>query len=69
VTTNALDRQWLKPFSIQTLYGTVETVPYKDFLVATQALKPNPKSLRIARLEAAAHNAYLEGTLSRSFEF
>jgi hypothetical protein len=31
------ERQGLKPFSIQRLYGTVETVPYKDFLVATQA--------------------------------
>ena len=40
MTTSAPNRQGLKPFSFQTLYGTVETVPYKDFLVATQALQP-----------------------------
>src|ERR1700730_2334412 len=39
---SAPNRQGLKPFSFQTLYGTVETVPHKDFLVATQALKPAP---------------------------
>src|SRR6202043_2798532 len=40
VTISAPNRQGLKPFSFQTLYGTVETVPHKDFLVAAQALKP-----------------------------
>jgi hypothetical protein len=39
VTISAPNRQGLKPFSFQTLYGTVETVPHKDFLVATQALQ------------------------------
>src|ERR1700730_13891368 len=40
VTISAPNRQGLKPFSFQTLYGTVETVPHKNFLVATQALQP-----------------------------
>jgi hypothetical protein len=40
MTTGTPNRQWLKPISFQALYGTVETVPYKDFLVATQSLKP-----------------------------
>ena len=40
MTISAPNRQGLKPFSFQTLYGTVETVPHKDFLVATQALQP-----------------------------
>ena len=40
MTISAPNRQGLKPFSFQTLYGTVETVPHKDFLVATHALKP-----------------------------
>jgi hypothetical protein len=40
VTISAPNRQGLKPFSFQTLYGTVETVPHKDFLVGTQALPP-----------------------------
>ncbi len=35
VATSAPNRQGLKPFTFQTLSGTVETVPYKDFLVAT----------------------------------
>jgi hypothetical protein len=49
VTTSAPNRQGLKPFSFQTLYGTVETVPYKDFLVAIEALMPvllNPQQFR-----------------------
>jgi hypothetical protein len=39
VTTSAPNRQGLKAFAFQTLYGTVETVPHKDFLVATQDLR------------------------------
>ena len=34
MTTSSLNRQGLKPFSCQVLYGTVKTVPYKDFLLA-----------------------------------
>ena len=48
--SSAPNRQGLKPFSFQTPHGTVETrlpdgqaVPYKDFPVATQALKPIPR--------------------------
>ena len=40
---NRVLTQTLKPFSFQTPYGTVETVPHKDFLIATQALKPAPQ--------------------------
>ena len=36
---NRVLTQALKPFSIQTLYGTVETVPHKDFLVAKHGLQ------------------------------
>ena len=43
VTTYALDCQRLKPHSLHGLYGTVETVPYKEYRVATQALKPVPQ--------------------------
>ena len=39
MTTGTPNRQGLKPISFQALYGTVETVPYKEFLVATQALQ------------------------------
>ena len=42
MATSAPKRQGLKPFSFQTLYGTVEIVPHKNFLVATHTLKPVP---------------------------
>jgi hypothetical protein len=57
VTTSAPIRQGLKPFSFQAFYGTVETVPHKDFLVATQALQPvaiSSFSVQIQQAEAYA---------------
>ncbi len=68
---NRVLTQVLKPFSIQTLYGTVETVPHKDFLVATQALQPvglvglgraccnqNPQAEACATVALSAHTCY-----------
>jgi hypothetical protein len=38
----ALFPQPVKPDSFRELCGTAEAVPYKDFALATQALKPAP---------------------------